>query len=140
SDKAQVELQRQNNCKIKLVVKASEALANEARKDAIKQIAKEVSIPGFRKGKAPAAIIEKKYPKAVIEQWEKSFADLSFKEAQRLAKVPLLNGNSRISFHLESLKKEGGEASFQFETEPNVPDVDPSKLNLKEIEEVKIDD
>lgn len=143
SDKFNVEVKTAPKCRVTLVVKANPKLMHEAKQDAVKQVAKEVSIPGFRKGKAPAGIIESKYPGAIAQAWDKTFADTAFKESQSLAKIPVLNNSSRISYQVTTLTENQGEISFQFEREPEVPAIDYAKFSLKadkpaEISEEKV--
>lgn len=139
SNRVHVEVQRHGNCRVTLTVKAQAAVAQDAKKNAIREIAKEVSIPGFRKGKAPAAMIEKKFHSALIQKWEAAFADICFSEGQTLGQVPVLNGNSKINFKVHSLTLDGGEVSYQFEAEPKVPEISPKDYKLPEIEEQPVD-
>jgi trigger factor len=115
-----------------LQIKAKPELLKHAKQDAIKQVSKEVSIPGFRKGKAPANLIEAKYPGAINKAWDQSFADAAFKEGQTLAKIPLLNGNARVSYQVTSLNDDAGEITFQFEREPLTPQIDYASFTLLE--------
>lgn len=140
SDRLEIEVHRQKNCRIHFVVKAGADVCQEAKKKAIREIAKEVSIPGFRKGKAPAAMIEKKFHGALMERWEAAFADICFSEGQKLAHVPILNGNTKVNFKVVSLTPEKGEVSFQFETEPKVPSIHPSEFVLPKIKEEEVSD
>lgn len=135
NDRVRAEVDRQKNCKIVLKVFGKTPLVTEARKEAIRHVAKEVSLPGFRKGKVPADLLEKKHPSAIVQEWEKTFANIAFKEAEGLAQIPLLNNNAKISYKLNSLTKEKGEIDFTFESEPSVPDIDVSQFQLKQIPE-----
>lgn len=126
-------VQRKPACRVKISVKASPSLVSAARKKAIKEVNKDVVLPGFRKGKAPEELITKKYPFAVEQAWHKAIADASYVEAQKIVRVPLLNSNSSISFDLKSHSLEAGaELSFSFETEPEIPSPDPKLFVLKE--------
>jgi trigger factor len=132
SEKLDLEVKTHPKCRVTLHVKARPSILKEAKLEAVKQVAKEVSIPGFRKGKAPQAIIETKYPGAINKAWDQALADVAFKEAQDLAHIPLLNGSSRISYQVTTLKDSEGEISYQFEREPEVPNLDYSIFSLKE--------
>jgi len=141
SDSVEVTVTTKPNCVVELLVKASPTLVQSSYRKAIKSIAKEVSIPGFRKGKAPDNLIEKKYSKHLEDRWKQEIADTSFKEAQQLAKVPLLNGNARISFDMQKHSKEdGAEMTFAFETEPVIPELEPSSLDVIDVQPEVIDD
>lgn len=134
-----VTVHRKPSCRIELEVKASPTLVAAARKDAIKKISKEVTLPGFRKGHAPEDMIVKKYPSAVEGEWHKSIADASFAAAQMQAKVPMLNTNSPVTFDLKSHSLEtGAELTFQFDTEPMVPSVDPKLFTPKAIKKAEV--
>ncbi len=140
SDHLKVELKRFKHCRVEIDVEGDQAIIREAKKTSIKDIAKEVSIPGFRKGKAPSAIIEKKFPDAVKEGTEKAFADKAFFEGNNLARVPVLNRKSKISFKLISLDDNSGKASFSFESEPVLPEIDWKKFKLNNIKKEEITD
>lgn len=125
------------NCKVKYTATPSKALWDKARKQAIKKIAKEVSIPGFRKGKAPEAIIAKKYAGQLKQHTDQACADLAFTECQKEAQTPLLQGNSNISFHVEG-EDADKKMIFTFEAEPTVPALDLSVFKLKNVKENKV--
>ena len=131
SEEVRVSIHRKPACRIELHVKTSSDIVAKARKDAAKTVSKEITLPGFRKGKAPDDMILKKYPNDVERQLHKSIADLAFVEAQKLAKVPTLNNNSPISFDLKNQSEEGAELTFTFETEPKIPSPDPKKFEPK---------
>ena len=130
SELVEVEVKTEPRCRVTLTVKAKQPLVQEAKREAVKQVAKEVSIPGFRKGKAPLSILESKYPGTVAKAWDQTFIDAAFKEAQRQMHIPVLN--NKISYQVTSLTDDQGEASYQFEREPEIPSIDPSQFTLKE--------
>jgi trigger factor len=127
-------------CLIEMKVKASKPLIQAARKNAVKAIGKEALIPGFRKGRAPDEMILKKYPKEVEKETHNQLADIAFAEAQKLAKVPLLNNNARVSFDLQKMDEEAAHLVFTFETEPAVPAIDPKKFEPKPVERPPLGD
>ncbi len=62
SDDVRVSIQKKPACLVEFHVRASKRLVEKARLDAVKAVNKEVSLPGFRKGKSPDAMILKKFP------------------------------------------------------------------------------
>src|SRR5579872_3906440 len=74
-------------CRIEFEVEASKALVQEARRKAFREIAKQVSLPGFRKGRAPDELILKKYPSDVDRAWQEAIADAAFRESIKLTKI-----------------------------------------------------
>jgi len=134
-----VKIDREPNCIIKMEVTASPDLVKKARKKAVKTIAKDVDIPGFRKGKAPADILEKKYPEHIDERWQKVIADDAFLAAQKAKHTPVLNNNTQIIFNMKSHSlNDGAEMSFSFETDPVIPTIEAEKFKLKEVKRKKV--
>lgn len=141
SDNLDVKVEHQKGCVVKLEVKAYPSLVKEAQKQAIKEVNKEVSIPGFRKGKAPAEMVLRQHMPKIEMVWRKKIADLSFVEAQKLVKIFPLNSRVTINFDLKSLSLEdGAELSFSFETEPDVPIVDPALFKMPSLPELKVEE
>lgn len=145
SEDVEVKMEKNPGCIVKLSVKASKNLVAKARKKAIKEVNKEFTTPGFRKGKAPEELVLKQHPENVEQKWQKAIADLSFVEAQNLIKTYPLNTSTTINFNMQSHSADGAELTFSFETEPEVPSVDPSLFKLKNIkvspiEEAKLDE
>ncbi len=138
NENVRVQIHRKPACRIEMEVKTSSQMVKEARKNAIRTVSKEISLPGFRKGKAPEEIILKKFPAEVEKQLHKSLADLAFVSAQKEAKVPVLNNNSPISFELKKFAEEGSDLLFSFETEPKVPNVDPAGFSEKPVARAEV--
>lgn len=134
----QVSVDRKPNCRVELNVKADASLVKQARKQAVKTVSKEVSLPGFRKGHAPSEMILKQFGGQVEKQLHKTIADLAFLAAQKTAKVPVLNNNSPISFDMKQQSEEGAEVLFAFETEPKVPSIDPTQFASQPVERAEV--
>ncbi len=134
SDQVSFTITRQQNCVVHYKAKASTALVAKAKEKALHSLAKNLSIPGFRKGKAPTPLIEKNYPQQLDEEWKKKIADLSFAACQKTQFTPLADKDTRINFQVNSFAlDEGADMLFSFESEPVVPAVDLDKIELKEI-------
>ena len=141
SDNISLSLTKHAQCAVEMAVHAKKPLIAQARQKALKSLAKDVTIPGFRKGKAPTNMLLKRFPQAVDEQIFKELADLAYREAQNLAHCHLLNGNSQISYDLLNKDLEKGiDMTFTFESEPSIPDIDYSIIDLKGIKLDKVDD
>jgi trigger factor len=129
------------HCEIKFTVHAKPKLIAQAKEKATKQIIKEVSIPGFRKGKAPQDLIEKRFGSAIKEKTAQELADLTFRKAQDLAKIHVLNAQSRINFDLKSFDEiAGAEMTYQFEIEPVVPTVNIEEVSMPEVKKEEASD
>jgi trigger factor len=137
----QVKVTEKPACRIELDVIAPPEMVQNAQKLAIKSVSKEISLPGFRKGKAPEAMILKKFPADVERKLQKELADLAFVTAQKTAKIPVLNNNSPISFDSKKISLEdGAELVFSFETEPKIPEIDASKFSEKPLTKPEVAD
>lgn len=136
----EVKVLEKEACLVQLDVTAPLAMIEEARKRAAKVVGKEVSLPGFRKGKAPVDMILQKFSKEVDKQLHKELADLAFVDAQKQVKVPLLNNKASVSFELKQLDEKGAKLLFSFETEPKVPVATPQGFSLKAIERQEVTD
>ena len=133
-------IERKPDCIIEYKVTSSPELVKKARFNAVKAVSKEVSIPGFRKGKAPDSLIVKKFPMPLNEQWQKAIADETFIECQKLVKIPLISGDAQISFKIEEHSiEEGAKIVYLLETEPEVPEIDLSILKLQEAKREAVD-
>lgn len=133
NDEIRVIVHRKPFCRIELEVHTTSAMVQKAYKAAIKLVNKEVSLPGFRKGKSPEQTILKKFGPQVEKQRHKQLADLAYVEAQKLAKIPLLNQNASISFDVKKESAEGTDLLFVFETEPTIPSIDPKLFTPKPV-------
>jgi trigger factor len=132
-------------CIIEFDVEALEPLVKSARKKAVRTVSKEVTLPGFRKGKAPEEIVLKNYAKEVDKEWQQEIANACFQECEKLAQVPILHRDAKITYQLKSHSQNGALLILALETEPKVPHVDPKQFQFKtvkrpEVNEAKIEE
>ncbi|MDX8431186.1 MAG: trigger factor [Candidatus Algichlamydia australiensis] len=139
TENLEFEIDRKPDCLVELKIKSSAKLAEKAEDLAVKVIAKEVSIPGFRKGKAPAHLIRKNYAKALTEEAKKKLAKLAFDEAQEKINIPLQSRETPIQFNMENFSTTE-ELSFtiNFETEPVVPEIKKEAMKFEKAEQPEI--
>lgn len=118
------------------------------RKEAVQKTAKEVNIPGFRKGSASEQLIMHNAPAAFRKNLEQVLASQAYQACQKLHFVPPFEQSPKITFHCDSLSDESGVFTIRFETLPQIPVIDPSSLTpppqataevdiAKEIESIK---
>jgi trigger factor len=131
---------RKPGCLVELQLHASPTLVHAAREKAIKAVGKEVAVPGFRKGRAPDALIVKSAPAEIDKKWQATIAQAAFEESLPASNVPLLK-EGKVSFEMKkhALDK-GAELTLTFETDPEVPTVDPKQFHLKAVEKIVVDD
>jgi trigger factor len=134
NDHVSVTIHRRPNCRIEFDVEVYPSLIKTAQDKAVKKVSKEVVIDGFRKGKAPSNLIVKHYAQAVEKQAQEELADLAFRESNLLAQIPLLNQEPKISFNMKNFALTGARVLLSFETEPQLPTINPKDIELKKVE------
>jgi len=134
NDNLNVTLVRTPGCKVKLDIHVSPQGTNAAYQKALKNVNKEVNIPGFRKGKAPEAYIVQNYGKFIDQEWREILLQTAFKEALNLTQVYPFNekGIGRPQIHTIS-KEEGADFSIDYESYPEIPVIDASSITLKNV-------
>lgn len=135
NDHAHVMVDRQPGCKIKLDITVTPQATQAAYNKAIKAINKEVSLPGFRKGKAPEAMIVKNYASYVDQEWKEILVQTAFKEAMALTKIYPLNEETIQKPQVKKTsQEEGAEIVIEFEASPQLPEISPKELKLSPVE------
>jgi trigger factor len=128
------------SCIVEFDAEVLEPLSAATRKKAIRKIAKEVSLPGFRKGKVPDAMIAKNFPNEIDKEWQQEIANACFQECLTLAKIPVLHRDAKITYQMKSHSPSGALLALSFEREPVVPHVDPKQIHLKTVKRPVVND
>ena len=128
-----VSLAISKGCKAEMSVLAEPKLLNAAHQEAIKKIGKNISIPGFRKGKVPLEILKKNYGPNIEGEWKTEAVQKALDQALTLAAIRPLDYRS-IKPDLESFSKDNAKIKFSFESYPQVPAIDISQIKLTTIE------
>jgi len=137
--KLKVKIEKKPHCLIELEIISPSEIVKKAQNEGLKEVNKEVSIPGFRKGKAPDDLILKKYPSFVKEKLEKKIADLSLIEANKEEKLPELSPSTKITFKIKDYSLEtGATINYTYETEPVMPEIDPNTLKIKTLKKKEV--
>ena len=141
NDEVSVVVHKKSGSRIEFEVTASLLLTKPAYVEAVHAVTKEVSLPGFRKGKAPAGLVEKKFDKQIDQSWQEKIALRALKQAELLTGIHPIDSKSKISFSMKKHNLEiGAELSLSFEVEPSVPHVHFDNLEIKRVERPVIDD
>ncbi|MBA3815898.1 MAG: trigger factor [Parachlamydiaceae bacterium] len=132
-------INHQPGCRVHLDVVTTPLATQAAFQKAIKMVSKEVSIPGFRKGKAPQETILKNYGKHVEREWKDLLLNTSFSEAIQLTKAyPFKEGSvSKASIKNISLQ-DGAKLVFEYEAAPSIPHVKLEDLSIENIKRTPI--
>lgn len=130
------------NCRIHLNIETTPEQTEEAYERAIQRVNKGVSLPGFRKGKAPKKVVEKNYPSEIDREWRQQVLHRNVTKAiEQIEEKPLF-GEVRKANLKEIERNAPSKMEVEYEYEPLSPTLDLSGFELKpvETEEIKEED
>lgn len=132
NDNLSVKLSRHPGCRIRMDAIISPLAVQASYQKAIKTVGKEVSVPGFRKGKAPQDMILKNFSKHVEKEWKDIVLKTTFRDALELTKVYPFKEQSVSNASLKNISLQDGATLFyEYEAFPEVPSIDPKELSIK---------
>lgn len=133
------QMEKLPNCTLRFRVQVEPEKVKELKSKAAKSVNKEVSVPGFRPGKAPEGLIESKYGKFIDQEFRQKGSEEIVNEVINLSKYYPLKRSEGVVLEKFESNDAGAEVVFQFETFPEVPDVkvEGLKLDIPKLEEVK---
>ena len=132
---AEKKVEKQENSSVKLTVTVNGEETSKAYKDLLSKYSKEIQIKGFRKGKVPVSVIEKKYGEGIMQEASGQLIDNAFKEAiGDLEKEDQPLGYDAPALQGEPEMKAGEDFSFEV-----VYDVFPT-INLEKWDGIEIEE
>lgn len=136
NEHVQVTCERKPGCLVKFQVVISPEAAKTAFAKAVKNVTKEVSLPGFRKGKAPQELIQKHYKKHIEQEWRDIQIEMAFYESIQLTKItPYDRNDMRLKvLKYDAAQNDGTHVELQFEAFPDVPTIDLENLEIPKID------
>ncbi len=134
-----VEANEEPGCRYSLKIYVQPEATQKAYKKAIKKVNKQISIPGFRKGRAPDATVISKYSSYVDQEWKDILINDAYHAALDLTKVYPFNKDSIKPPKIESCsQEEGATVALSYERYPVLPEIDLSSLSLPKIEKAAV--
>ena len=134
NDNLSVTVTKAPHCQIKFDVVVTPPSVAAAYHKAIKNVNKDVNIPGFRKGKAPDKLITEKYSSAIQKEFVDLVLQIGFNDAIHLTHIhPLKDGRIQRPLVLECSLEKGAHFIIEFEARPVIPTVNLDDLQLKKI-------
>ncbi len=128
-------------CRLTVTVTIKPEKAGKLYKQAIKRVNKEISVPGFRKGKAPEEAVLKSFSFHVDQEWKDMLKVEALKGAFELSKIYPLSKETIEKLKVEKASlEEGALVTFSYEFYPIVPDIDFSTFTLSPPTKEKISD
>lgn len=129
SEDIKVNVTKEPGCQVSFNIQVSPKATHDFLKQAVKVVNKEVSLPGFRKGKAPEKLITAHFGKQVEKEWKDIVVQESFVKAMHLTDLHPFKKDSVQSVKIASISKENGtEINIFFESMPEIPEVDVKAL------------
>ncbi len=128
-----MKVERLPGAEVKLEIAITPQATKAAYEKAIKNITKEILIPGFRKGKAPKNLVQEKFKSAIDEEWRSVLLNTAFQEALDLTKIVPFSKET-IKPQIKSISSEAGsEITILFEARPEIPEINPGEIKLKKV-------
>jgi trigger factor len=135
-----VELTEGEKCRLYSKVHVKPKAAQNAYQKAIKKVNKQISIPGFRKGRAPDRTVISRYGSYVEQEWKEILISDAYRAAVELSNIYPISKESIQKPQLESCSQEGGAIiHISYERLPNVPAIDFSQIQISPIERTNVD-
>ncbi|MES2199550.1 MAG: trigger factor [Chlamydiota bacterium] len=128
------------DCVVEFSVTASKKLVDESKEIAAKSVNKHVTVPGFRRGKAPESLIFKNFSKEIDKSAREILARRAYVECQLLTSLINLDAKESFSCHINSFSEEEAKLTLSFETNPVVPTVNSSECVLKPINRPEVNE
>ncbi len=134
NDSFVVEANEEAGCRLSLKIQVLPAPTKNAYKKAVKVVNKQISIPGFRKGRAPDSTVISKYGSHVEQEWKDIVVNDAYRAAVELTNIYPMSKESIQRPKIESCSQdEGAVVTLAYEHYPNTPEINFSDINLPEI-------
>lgn len=115
-----------------MVVTASPAACQAAYNKGCREVRKEISLPGFRKGHVPEEMVLRYFGPQVERRTHTTLLSTAFEEAIRLVdRKPFAKNSLRRATVRRFSKEKGGEILFEYESYPQVPTIEIEKLKIE---------
>jgi trigger factor len=132
NDNLSVTVTKKPHCQMKFDIKVNPLAVEAAYQKALKNVNKEVSLPGFRKGKAPEAMIMEKYSSVIQKELIDLALQTAFNEAIQLTHIhPLKDGNIKRPIVHECSREKGAHFTIEFEARPLIPSIQVDDLHIQ---------
>jgi trigger factor len=123
--RAQVSLNIQPECQVNAHVTLLPATVKSIRDQAIKTVGKEVTLPGFRKGKVPATMVESQFSNEIERKWDQMLRNEALVETLVQSGLKIMQERPTLSSRVKNKDLEkGAELELDFQVNPDLPELD----------------
>lgn len=135
NDNLSVKVTERPNCEVQFDITVSPQATQAAFIKALKNINKEVSIPGFRKGKAPENLIKQRYEHYISQEWKDVVLRTAVTEAMDLTKIYPFTRETRLKADVVTISEtDGATLKAEFEKGPKLPEIDVENFTVSPVE------
>ena len=132
SDNVSVQCTYRPGCIIEMSVTVTPAACQAAYQKALKEVRKEISLPGFRKGHVPEEMVHKHFEPQVERKAQNITVFTAFEESIRLVgRNPFAKNSLRRTVVRTFSKDTGAKLLFEYEASPQVPNIEIQRLNIE---------
>lgn len=129
NDNIKVKVTHKPGCQVRMDVEISPQAVKAAYEKGLKAVRKEVSVPGFRKGKVPDEILRHNFAQGIDRESRDIVLQSAFSESLDLSKLRPFTRNSLKRSELKKCSQDtGATAIFELEVEPQIPTIDQSTI------------
>ena len=140
NDHLKAKITQKPGCQVRMDVEVTPEGVKAAYDKGLKAVRKEVSVPGFRKGKVPDSILTHNFAQAIDRESREIALHTAFTESLTLANIRPFTRNSLKRSELKKFSKEtGATAVFELEVDPVVPEIDYAVIEAKPVEPRPLD-
>ncbi len=134
NDHVHLKVQHNPGCKVRFDIEVLSPTTNQTYEKAVQMVRKEVSIPGFRVGKAPIEMVKKNFEKAINSEFRRLIVNLAVSEACKLSNIRPLSDSSINNVNVKKLDKdEGATLQLEFESQPQTTKIDIDSLTIQSV-------
>jgi len=131
-----VTIEEAGPCKKKVIIEITEAKIKKVTGEQYDELSKEAVVPGFRKGRAPRRLLEKRFGKEIVEQVKLKLLSDASEAAVKDTELKTL-GEPDFDFEEIELPEEGS-MTFDFEVEVR-PEIDLPPLEGIPVTKTKLE-
>lgn len=128
-----VSVEKQPNCKASVVVEVPQDKLAEVRNAVLASYTRSARLPGFRPGKAPKAVVERKFAADIDSRALQDLADEALREANKSEGLNIITVNDA-----KNETREGGGTAFTFNVtlrpEVSLPEYKGLKIEVQQLD------
>jgi trigger factor len=136
-----VSITKNPHCQVKFEIEVSSTATEAVYEQAVKSVSKSLTIPGFRKGRAPRSFILEKYRDSIQKEFVDIVLRTGFNDAIQLSGIhPLKEGIVKRPVIYTCDRANGARFAIEFECRPEIMRLNFEDIKLKKIVPASVTD